>query len=398
MMKIINTTGKIALLLCTTFCFLQCSDEVDEGSGSGGEIIITDSLPMGTFEQKVSNVTAIAALRSLTISWNAPEDISDLAYYLVEWKGTATDATLYSKPSNTTSLKIEKLYNDVYTIGVRAVSNDMLKSEVVNAATTYEPIPDNNAPGFISELKVSAVVGSASLIWTNPIDEDFEYTIVRYKGVDLTDWVYVDTLSSITTSWNIYGLTELTNYEYVIETSDYIGNKSEKLEGQFKTKTEQPLEKFNDEGDPLWNIFYWSSRTQDAHAEEMLDDDLDTKWHSAWTSGNEFSDGFTSTGLPQYFILDLEKEVIPSAVILYPWDTRGPNLVRIEAAMEEPNNNTEWIDLGTSVLDGSKAKQPLTCGLNKVVTAKYLKITILQANNVGSAIIGSVEVNVLVDQ
>ena len=398
MMKIMNTIGKMLLLLFSTFCFLQCSNESEEGSGSGGEIIITDSLPAGTFEQKVSNVTATTALRSLTISWDAPEDISDVSYYLVEWKGNAADATLYTKPSKGTSLKVENLYNDVYTIGVRAVSNDMLKSDVVNAATTYAPIPDHDAPELISGLNVSAVVGSASLVWTNPTDDDFEYTIVRYKSVDSTDWVYVDTLSSIATGWNIYGLTELTHYDYAIETSDYIGNKSEKVEGVFNTKTEKPLEKFDGNGDPLWNIFYWSSRTQDAHAEEILDKDLNTKWHSAWTAGNEFGEGFTSTSLPQHFILDLEKEVTPAAVILYPWDSRGPTLVRIEATLEMPKNNTKWIDLGESVLDGSKAKLPQTCSLNKAVEARYLKVTILKANNVQSAIIGSVEINVLVDQ
>ena len=63
MMKFNIKTGKILLLSIVAFCFVQCN-EGDGVAGSGREIAITDSLPGGTFDFAVSDITVTPGERS----------------------------------------------------------------------------------------------------------------------------------------------------------------------------------------------------------------------------------------------------------------------------------------------------------------------------------------------
>ena len=394
--------GKIFLLLVTSFCFIQCN-EGEGAAGSGGEIVINDSLPGGSYDFAVSDISVSPGEHSLTVSWEAPSDISDLAYYLVEWQGNNADPTLYSAPTKSTSYTITRLYNDAYTIGVRGVSKKMQKSAVGYAASTHRPVEDLEGPEQASDLLISSAAVSALLSWSNPEDDDFEYTTIRLKPEGETEWTVSDTLSALETEWNVAGLSEKTTYEYAIQSFDYIGNGSEAITGSFKTKTEVQLRKTDDEGNPLWGIADFSSEETGGDAGSAInaiDSDDATYWHSVWYSGN-YGPG-TSTGtLPQYIVVDLRQTVIPSVVSLYRRDgrTTGPTSVRIESTLEAPTSlNINWNNLGTFALDGGNNNGALPCNISILEEARYIKITILAANGSTYAMIREIDVKALVDE
>lgn len=389
--------------MVTAFCLAQCN-EGEGAAGTGGEIVINDSLPGGIFNSTVSDITVTASTRSLQVSWKAPDDASNLAHYLVEWQGNEADATLYSVATQGTSYTITRLYNDHYTVGVRAVSKYLQKSEITQAAGQYQPIIDEQGPGIVSNLSISPVATSTLISWENPIDEDFEYTIVNLKEGNAEEWTRTDTLSYLDSEWNITGLDQATTYDYSIQTFDYIGNGSDITSGSFRTLTEISLEKLNENNEPLWDIADFSSEETGGdrgQAANAIDGDNSTFWHSVWYSGNYGNNSNTGT-LPQYIVVDLNQEVIPSVVSLYRRDgnSRGPTSVKLESTLEEPiSQNIQWNDLGTYALDGGNNNGALSCYIRVLEKARYIKITVLAAANSGTyAMIREIDINALVDE
>lgn len=395
-------TGKIFLLSIASLCFIQCNE--GEGvAGSGGEIVINDSLPGGSYDFAVSSISVSPGEHSLTVSWEAPSDVSNLAYYLVEWQGNNADPTLYSAPCHSTTFTITRLYNDAYTIGIRGISKNLQKSAVAYADNTYRPVEDLQGPEQVGGLLVSSAAVSTLLSWVNPEDEDFEYTIIRLKAEGESDWSLTDTLSALETEWNVAGLSEKTTYDYRIQSFDYIGNGSEPVTGSFKTKTEVQLPKVDESGNRLWDIADFSSEETGGDAGSAInaiDGNDGTFWHSVWYSGN-YGPG-TSTGtLPQYLVVDLNQTVIPSVVSLYRRDgrTSGPTSARIESTLENPTSpNTVWNNLGTYALDGGNNNGALPCNISILKEARYIKITILAANGSTYAMIREIDVKALVDE
>ena len=403
MMKFNIKTGKILLLSIVAFCFVQCN-EGDGVAGSGREIAITDSLPGETFDFAVSDITVTPGERSLNITWTVPNNNSEVAYYLVEWQGNQADPTLYSAPAQSTHYTITHLYNDAYKIGVRAISKKLQKSDIVYAIGDFQPIEDNEGPESVSNLTVSPVATSALLSWENPEADDFEYTVIKLKEQGNTEWMYIDTLSALDTEWNITGLSEATDYEYAIQTFDYIGNGSNVTEDEFKTKTEVTLEKVNETGTPNWEIVDFSSEEtggDNGYAANAIDGDDGTFWHSVWYRGN-YGDGSSSGTLPQYIVVDLKQTVIPSVISLYRrnGNSGGPTSAKIESTTETPTSkDVQWNDLGTyQGLDGATNNGAININLKVLKESRYIKITILGANNTTYAMIREIDVKALVDE
>ena len=400
-LKLMNIC-KALLILLISVGMVRCNEN-EEIAGSGGEIEIRDSLPVGKYEVAVSDIQVTSGERTLNVSWDAPGNTSQLAYYQVEWQGRNADTTLYTAPTTATSYQITHLYNDEYSIRITAVATTMQKSDPVAAEGFFSPLEDTQAPDNVSDFQVTPVATSAAFNWVNPTDEDFDRILVKVRRTDTVGWFLVDTLSAIESTLSVVGLQERSEYEYNIQTLDYIGNISEAIEGTFKTKMEVQLEKLDADGNPLWSIVDFSSqetRGDDGYARNAIDGKDNTFWHSVWYGG-DFSDGTTSGNLPQYIVVDLKQDVIPSVVMLYRRDgaSTGPTSVKVESTLEEPlSKNTEWNDLGTHTLNGGTDNGALPCNISVLKTARYIKITVLSAASGNYAIVREINVKALVDE
>lgn len=400
-LKLMNIC-KALLILLISVGMVRCNEN-EEIAGSGGEIEIRDSLPVGKYEVAVSDIQVTSGERTLNVSWDAPGNTSQLAYYQVEWQGRNTDTTLYTAPTTAASYQITHLYNDEYSIRITAVATTMQKSDPVAAEGFFSPLEDTQAPENVSDFQVTPVATSAAFNWVNPTDEDFDRILVKVRRTDTVGWFLVDTLSAIESTLSVVGLQERSEYEYNIQTLDYIGNISEAIEGTFKTKMEVQLEKLDADGNPLWSIVDFSSqetRGDDGYARNAIDGKDNTFWHSVWYGG-DFSDGTTSGNLPQYIVVDLKQDVIPSVVMLYRRDgaSTGPTSVKVESTLEEPlSKNTEWNDLGTHTLNGGTDNGALPCNISVLKTARYIKITVLSAASGNYAIVREINVKALVDE
>lgn len=400
-LKLMNIC-KALLILLISVGMVRCNEN-EEIAGSGGEIEIRDSLPVGKYEVAVSDIQVTSGERTLNVSWDAPGNTSQLAYYQVEWQGRNTDTTLYTAPTTAASYQITHLYNDEYSIRITAVATTMQKSDPVAAEGFFSPLEDTQAPENVSDFQVTPVATSAAFNWVNPTDEDFDRILVKVRRTDTVGWFLVDTLSAIESTLSVVGLQERSEYEYNIQTLDYIGNISEAIEGTFKTKMEVQLEKLDADGNSLWSIVDFSSqetRGDDGYARNAIDGKDNTFWHSVWYGG-DFSDGTTSGNLPQYIVVDLKQDVIPSVVMLYRRDgaSTGPTSVKVESTLEEPlSKNTEWNDLGTHTLNGGTDNGALPCNISVLKTARYIKITVLSAASGNYAIVREINVKALVDE
>lgn len=402
-MKYKNTLlAKSLLLGAVALFFVQCN-EADDQLETGGDIVITDSLPTtGVYHVEATDLSVTPGLRQLEVSWKAPVG-EQPAFYLVEWQGVTDDKTIYTKAIEGTAATLNNLYNTEYKVTVKAVSGEFLKSTGIS--TTATPTADHVAPANVSDLQVNIMASSVSFAWTNPEDEDFDHTILKIQEKGVDTFLYVVNLISLTEGQAFGQLKEKTEYTYSFQTFDYIGNASEEITETFRTKTEQFLPKVDEDKKPLWSIAGFSSeetRGEMAPAANAIDGDEDTFWHSVWNGGN-FAPGVTTGKCPQYIIVDLKNEYTLSEVLLYQRKgyRNGPTSAKVEVTSGNPESSTtEWIDLGTTRNMGgesSDAAQP--CLLNQVVSARYVKITILTTADPESyARLREIDFKVLVDE
>lgn len=400
-MKYKNTLlAKSLLLGAVALFFVQCN-EADDKLETGGDIVITDSLPTtGVYNVEATDLVVTPNFRQLEVSWKAPVSEKP-AFYQVEWQGVTDDQTLYTQAVNGTEATLNNLYNTEYKVTVKAVSGEFLKSKGIS--TTATPTADHEAPANIGDLKISPMASTVSFVWTNPEDEDFDHIIFKVKEAGVDTFLYNVNLLSITDVLAFGQLKEKTEYTCTIQTFDYIGNASEEMTETFRTKTEQYLPKVDEDKNPLWSIAGFSSEETGGDAGQAanaIDGKEDTFWHSVWSSGN-FGPGVTTGKLPQYIIIDLQNDYTLSGVLLYRrnGNSNGPTSAKVEVTSDDPNMaSANWIDLGTTKnLGGDKENGGLTCVLNQVATARYVKITVLTSAN-GFAQVREVDIKVLVDE
>lgn len=399
-----KTIFRYLAILLISVGMIQCNENEDILE-TGAEIQFRDSLPTGTYDAAVRNLRVTSSSpRSLQVSWEAPENVSLLSHYLVRWQGQHTDTTLYAMPVTATSYEITHLYNDNYKVSVVAIATTMQRSEPVEAGQLYTPLEDQQGPAAVTSLSATPIATSAVLNWVNPEEPDFEYTVVYIRHSDSTNWSITDTLSSIESSFSVVGLTEATEYTYMVAPYDYLGNSSNASMGTFRTQREILLDKLDANEEPLWAIIDFSSQEtggDDGRASNILDGNDATFWHSVWNRGVDGNgNSITSAqSLPQYIVVDLNQEVIPTVVMLYRRNGAGtgPTSVRIESVLEAPlSRDTEWNNLGTYALNGGTENGALSCNLTVLETARYLRITVLAAASGQHAILREMNVRALV--
>lgn len=364
-----------ALILMTS-----CNTDEDT-SATGKDVDITETLPEGIFAAEVSNISLSPGLREIQLSWNAPTN-KDLSSYLISWKGTISDKAEYSQivTKSETSFVIDHLYNEQYTVTVKCVSTGLLYSTGVTSSAT--PVLDNTPPGKVSDLKAEPLAVAAQLTWINPSDPDLELLTLVVIDVATNEEILSVDLPPYTTTYQLVGLEEKSQYKVQLTTIDYIGNSSSASEILLKTLSEVKLSK-------PWEIVGFSAEEavgegSTGRAKDAIDNDDATYWHSPWTGGG--------SSLPQWIVFDVGQEVIPTVLISYKRNNNnnGPTSVKIEGSKDQ----TTWYDFGTFAL-AKDNNQGQNCNLKNPEKVRYIKYTVLASPN-GYAMVRNIEMRALV--
>lgn len=369
----------LLLLLTLILGMVRCNED-ESGSGAGEDIEIRDSLPQGTYNAEVADITITPAERALNVKWTAP-DVNDLSYYIVEWQGTDKDNTIYGAPVKTNSYEISGLYNESYRVKVYCVSKKFWKSNGVELPQVEDPISDDTAPEQIKSLNVASFATSATLTWVNPDDEDFDHLDVVVIKAEDGDTILSKRLLVIDNQITVFGLDEKTAYNYAFQGSDYIGNATSVLSGEFKTLTEKKLDNKAE-----WTLEGFSSEESDGKAQACIDGNEDTFWHSAWRSAKP---------LPQYVVIDLKKAVLLSAMETFKrnGNAAGPTSIKLDGKLAWTD---DWTDLGTSPVNkDSYAGQKVNA--QRLMEVRYVKVTVMAASN-GFAMIREIDAWSLVSE
>lgn len=379
--KFIFTVTGFTLML---FSFVNCNKDVSTYI-AGEEIIITESLPEGgEYSINVSNLKSTSEERRIDISWDKPGDQSNLAFFMVEWKGEGTaDATVYTQSVNKSenSFVLDNLYNESYKITVKCVSEDFVSSGGVNITAT--PVFDTTAPGHVTNVSVEPLAVSAILRWENPTAEDLYKTVITITSSEDPTPKIVE-LPSYASSYQLIDLDELSEYEVLIESFDYIGNNNSTTT-DFKTMAEVLL------SNAPWEVIDFSAEETagegaTGRAKDAIDDNDNTFWHSPWTGGG--------SSLPQWIVIDLNQEVIPTTLISYKRNNNnnGPTSVKIEGSVD----NVEWLDFGTFSLvrDNNDGQN---CNLINTKKVRYIKYTVLSSPN-NYAMVRNIKIRALVGE
>lgn len=373
-------------LLLAAVALVGCNED-EVSSASGGDIEITEKLPTGTFTAEVTGLSTIPDVHYLLVMWTEPAD-AGVDHYLVEWKGRGVDNNLYSETvkAGTGYLLLERLYNEQYDVTVKCGSKDYLYSTGV--ATSGAPITDNTPPGLVEDVELEPLAVSAAVTWSNPTDDDLEK--IRLTVFDITNDVELLSLSlpSYTESYQVVNLTDLTEYRVSISTEDYLGNASTLVDKTMKTLTERQLDK----SVTPWTVADFSAEETvgegaNGRAAQAIDTDDATYWHSPWY--------VSSSVLPQWIVIDLHQEVIPTVLISYRRNnSSGPTSVKIEGCLDLDAD--DWLDFGTFSLVAT-VNDGQNCNLINPKRVRYVKYTVLASPN-GYAMVRNINIRALVDE
>lgn len=404
---------------------LMGCNEGDKALDTGREIIFTDSLPGGQYAVEVKGLKVEPGYLSLKVSWE-PVVSDEFAYYEVEWDGKNTivptynlDNTVYTAQTQDTSYTIGNLFNQTYTVKVRAIAGNMMKSAPA-VAGVISPQEDLVAPtGF--KLKKAVELGrSVQFEWTNPEDEDFDGVEVLMKRETEEEWSIRKRTNASEEGITVSGLEPLTKYLVQIRAYDRVGNFSEEetIEGDVKTKKQVNLR--------TMKIFRFSSEEKKGEgtngaAAFAVDGDLNTYWHSIWSSGNywEKGKGLMANGNYQkgtmvgpdyqWLIIDLGQWVTPTRITVYPRKQSSWGVIKTFKLESSPYDLNTYdpdkfkvftYDLGTYDISESTLNQkPGICDIgNLMPNVRYVKVTFMTATNDSYARVGEIEIEALVSE
>lgn len=166
-----------------------------------------------------NNVTNLTAANiggtSLTLSWNASTSL-DVDSYDV-YNGSTLLATITGTAYTVTGLSVSTNYT--FTVKVRDVNNNVSSGSSVNATTTS--VLDTTAPNDVTSLNSSNItLSSVTLTWVASNSSDIaSYEI--YRGS-----TFVTSVAHPTTTYNVTGLTQNTQYTFTVKSKDTSNNLS----------------------------------------------------------------------------------------------------------------------------------------------------------------------------
>jgi hypothetical protein len=176
--------------------------------------VVTVNVPVPpdtTPPSSVTNLMNITGQTWINWTWTNPAD-PDFDHIMVYVDGTwqmNTSTEWY----NATGLNPDTYY-DISTHTVDTVGN--VNTTWVNRTTKTLAIPDTTPPASITNLQNVSGQTGINWSWTNPLDTDFDYTMVYMDGVWQTN--------TSDPSYNATGLDPDTSYEIGTHTVDTVGN------------------------------------------------------------------------------------------------------------------------------------------------------------------------------
>lgn len=232
------------------------------------------------------------------------------------------------------------------------------------------PVPSN-----ISDVSVEPRVGGATIFWKIPSDSNYLYVEARYqkKGE-----IAKHLASVYTDSLVIEGL--LSKYEYQFEVQpfndDQVG--SDILITEKVTPIRRPLDITYSINDAVKvelsadMIDTYTQESSEGPKENLLDDDINTFWHSAWSSG--------VAPLPHYIQINFGEPTKIGAA-RYTLRQGGnashhPNKFDLQVSEDGVEWETVWVsdeDLATSPEDAI-----FTLDFNKNYESLYFRIRVLE--------------------
>ena len=160
--------------------------------------------------------------QKLTATWSAPSDGgSDITGYTIRHRQTGTTTWTTSSSQTGTSYEIGSLTNGTeYEVQVQATNaaGDSGYSDSVKAKPRTAPSKPSPTLGT-ADQKLTAS-------WTAPDDGGSEITgyKVRHRATDTGSWTTSSALGSSTTSYEITGLTNGTEYEVQVQATNAVGD------------------------------------------------------------------------------------------------------------------------------------------------------------------------------
>ena len=241
---------------------------------------------------------------------------------------TKTDKTFYG----TSNTAVTKIYTN-YTNGNIIISGKYTSDVPVDDITFYHR-PTNNAGGYTAMTWVSKPLTTDSFYMSMPVSEFFE------KGN--------------------------TEYEFSIVLNLRNGNINNTFYG-YQFQADIPLLDFglkNEFDKTNWTIASLSSEetaSENGKAINILDGNLNSYWHSKYTSG--------AASYPHFITVDMQQNLTTKAFTLA---QRGGQRKVKDIELLISNNNTNWESLGNFVLRNYGGQQIVSLPANK--TFRYFKI------------------------
>ena len=212
-----NTVKALAALFLASFAFLvtACKTEV-----------ATDT----TAPAKVSDITATAANGKAVITWTNPADEDFYATRITvapKVENGNSSLVIEGTANEKSSASFDGLVNGTeYTFKLYSLDNSHNVSEAVEVTATPQDTSDKTAPAEVTELKIEAADGEATLTWVNPEDSDFagvKISVLPAEG-SLENAVI---LEKGVTKFDVSGLAIDEEYSFTIQTFDESLNYSE---------------------------------------------------------------------------------------------------------------------------------------------------------------------------
>ncbi|WP_430810727.1 MULTISPECIES: discoidin domain-containing protein [unclassified Carboxylicivirga] len=230
-------------------------------------------------------------------------------------------------------------------------------------------------PSAISEVRVEPRVGGAAIFWNVPADSNYLYVAARFEKKESM----VKQLASVySDSILVEGLLNKFEYDFSLQTynADEVGG--EILHTEKVRPIRRPIEVTYSLDDavevPLTAdmIDTYTQEQSEGPKENLLDDNINTYWHSAWSSGK--------APLPHHIQINFEE---PTKLGAFNYtlrqggnDQHDPKRFDLQVSEDGATWETVWVSAPN--LPIAPETDEFTLNMNKNFESKYFRIRIIE--------------------